>query len=78
MEKRFSRRDMAQFDGKDGRPAYVAYNGNVYDVSDSVFWTDGNHLQSHNAGMDLTSEFEDAPHGEDVFEGVQKVGILED
>lgn len=78
MEKKISKKEIAQFDGKDGRPAYIAYNGKVYDVTGSVFWTDGNHLESHFAGTDLTSELGNAPHGKEIFEGVAKVGILED
>lgn len=78
MEKKLSKKDVASFDGKDGRPAYVAYKGKVYDVTDSLFWTDGNHLEAHFAGTDLTSELDNAPHGEDVFEGIAMVGILED
>ena len=77
MEKKFSIKDIEQFDGKDGRPAYIAYNGSVYDVTDSMFWVDGNHLESHPAGINLTSELENAPHGPEVFEVIQKVGILE-
>ncbi|MBI5048839.1 MAG: cytochrome B5 [Deltaproteobacteria bacterium] len=78
MEKKFSRQDIQNFDGKDGRAAYIVYNGKVYDVTDSVFWTNGNHLESHPAGADLTSELENAPHGPEVFDGIVKVGILED
>ena len=55
MEKKFSIKDIEKFDGKNGKPAYIAYNDSVYDVTDSVFWIDGNHLESHSAGIDLTS-----------------------
>ena len=78
MEKKFSRKDIEKFDGKEGRPAYIAYNGIVYDVTDNLYWIDGNHFESHSASVDLTSEIDNAPHGEEVFEGVAKVGILED
>ncbi|MBI5875730.1 MAG: cytochrome B5 [Deltaproteobacteria bacterium] len=78
MEKKFSKKEIERFDGKDGRPAYIAYNGKVYDVTGSVFWTDGAHLESHFAGTDLTSELDNAPHGEEIFEGIARVGILED
>jgi predicted heme/steroid binding protein len=27
--------DLARFDGREGRPAYVAYKGDIYDVSES-------------------------------------------
>lgn len=31
--KKFTREELAQYDGKNGNPAYVAYKGKVYDVS---------------------------------------------
>lgn len=78
MEKRISKKDLQSFDGKDGRPAYIAHNGSVYDVTDNLYWTDGNHLESHFAGVDLTVELGDAPHGPEVFDGIKKIGVLED
>ena len=35
-EQVFTKESLAQFDGKDGRPAYVAYQGKVYDVTGST------------------------------------------
>jgi len=63
--KQFTREELATFNGKDGSPAYVAYKGVVYDVTDSAMWGDGDHEGMHFAGADLTSEHEDAPH--DVY-----------
>jgi predicted heme/steroid binding protein len=63
--KEFTLDELAEFDGQDGRPAYVAYDGGVYDVSDSSMWTEGDHEAMHAAGHDLTTEHEDAPH--DVY-----------
>ena len=63
--KDFTLDDLAEFDGKDGSPAYVAFEGTVYDVSDSPMWVDGGHEALHVAGGDLTEEHEDAPH--DVY-----------
>ena len=59
---------LAEFDGRDGRPAYVAYKGVVYDVSDSTMWDEGYHLGSHQAGADLTDEHDDAPHEEHIVD----------
>lgn len=73
--KMFTLEELKQFDGKDGKPAYVAYNGKVYDVSQSGLWDSGSHFE-HLAGMDLTNVFKDAPHGEEVLERVQIVGEL--
>lgn len=57
--------ELAKFDGKNGQPAYAAYKGTVYDVTQSSMWGDGDHEGAHVAGMDLTTEQEDAPH--DVY-----------
>jgi predicted heme/steroid binding protein len=73
--KQFTIEELRQFDGKDGRPAYVAFKGKVYDVSQSSLWDSGSHFE-HVAGMDLTETFKDAPHGEEVFERVAVIGEL--
>ena len=63
--KEFTLEELAEFDGRDGRAAYVAYEGVVYDVSESAMWSSGDHEAQHQAGGDLTAEHEDAPH--DVY-----------
>ena len=75
--RRFTRAELKQFDGRDGRPVYAAYRGKVYDVSASPLWTEGQHFE-HLAGADLTDELPDAPHGEEVFENFLVVGELMD
>jgi predicted heme/steroid binding protein len=67
--------ELAQFNGKNGNPAYVGYKGKVYDVTESYQWGDGEHL-GHIAGKDLTDQMEIAPHGEDVMERMKVVGVL--
>ncbi len=57
--------ELAAFNGKAGQPAYVAYRGIVYDVTESAMWGDGDHEGMHDAGRDLTDEHDDAPH--DVY-----------
>lgn len=57
--------ELAGFDGSEGRPAYVAYQGKVYDVSGSRLWKGGSHFKKHAAGMDMTDVLKMAPHGED-------------
>lgn len=34
----FTTEELAKYNGKDGQPAYVAYEGNVYDVSNVKEW----------------------------------------
>ncbi|MCL4502268.1 MAG: cytochrome b5 [Deltaproteobacteria bacterium] len=74
--KEFTVEDLAEFNGADGKPVYIAYQGRVYDVSDSDLWAGGEHMACHTAGADLSAEFPEAPHGEEVFERYPLVGIL--
>jgi predicted heme/steroid binding protein len=75
-QKKITQQELVQNDGKNGKPAWVAYQGKVYDVTDSSFWIEGDHLGSHNAGKDLTDELELAPHGIDNLSRVKLVGEL--
>ena len=74
--KEFTEEELVQYNGKNRNPVYVAYNGNVYDVSASFLWKDGVHQVFHRAGVDLTDALEQAPHGGDVLEKFPVVGIL--
>ncbi len=56
---------LAYFDGKEDRPAYIAYKGDIYDVSKSGIWYGGMHFFRHAAGNDLTGFLSQAPHGEE-------------
>ena len=73
--REFTLEDLKQYNGRDGNPAYVAYDGKVYDVSDSSMWDDGDHMGSHDAGADLTAEHDDAPHDVHIVDFPQ-VGVL--
>jgi len=74
--KKFTLEELKQYDGKDGRPAYVAYKGKVYDVTDNYLWIDGDHQGEHSAGVDLTEEMTRAPHGDENLERVKLIGTL--
>jgi len=75
-ERKFTSEELKQFDGRDGRPAYIAYKGKVYDVTESFLWINGDHQGQHEAGKDLTEEMALAPHGEETIERVKLVGVL--
>jgi len=75
-EKKFTLEELKQYDGREGRPAYIAYKGKVYDVSESYLWISGDHQGQHEAGKDITNEMKYAPHGEEMLERVKLVGIL--
>ncbi len=74
--KEFTPQDLSAYNGKNGQPAYVAYNGKVYDVSGSELWAGGEHEFMHQAGADLSQEMFDAPHEEEVFSKHPQVGIM--
>lgn len=74
--KEFTQEELAQYNGKNGLPAYTAYKGKVYDVSGSFLWKDGNHQVLHNAGTDLSAAMEQAPHGDDILDRFPVVGVL--
>ena len=68
--------ELEKYDGKEGRPIYIAYKGKVYDVSDSKLWRNGLHMKRHLAGSDLTVDIQGAPHEPDVLERYPQVGTL--
>jgi len=73
-----TREELANYDGRDGRKAYFAVNGKIYDVSSSRMWVEGNHQGVHQAGTDLTEELKSAPHVRTVIEAFPIVGTLEE
>ena len=75
-KRRFTISDLKEFDGKEGKPAYVALKGKVYDVSDSPLWKAGKHPGAHVAGLDLTMSIANAPHSEEVLVKFKVVGEL--
>ena len=75
-KKVFSQKELEEFDGRDGRPAYIAFQGNIYDVSNSELWRNGTHAGRHVAGEDLARGLINAPHGEEVLTKFPLVGQL--
>ena len=75
-QKKVTQQELEENNGKNGKPAYIAYKGKVYEVSQSSFWMDGEHLGMHQAGKDLTEELEMAPHREETLQRVKLVGEL--
>ena len=65
--------------GERGTRRFIAYQGIVYDVTDCPKWRTGLHELLHFAGQDLTGEFPEAPHREEVFKHdcVRIVGRLQ-
>lgn len=74
-EKKFTLEELSKYDGKSGRPAYVAVNGVVYDLSKNSKWAKGEHF-GVTAGKDLTEEFTSCHSSIKILEHIPKVGIL--
>ncbi len=74
--KEFTEKELAEFNGENGKPIYIAHEGRVYDVTASKMWQGGLHMRRHQAGQDLTTDIQAAPHDPDVLERYPQVGIL--
>jgi len=75
-EKEYTLEELAQKDGKEGRPAFFATDGVVYDATGSRLWREGTHVRVHHAGRDLSGEIMVAPHGKSRLDLLPRVGVL--
>lgn len=75
-ERQFTIAELSRYDGKEGRPAYLAYKGKVYDATNNRLWKNGKHGAAHFAGTDLTEALVNAPHGEEVLARLPILGFL--
>jgi len=74
--KDFTRDDLSTYDGKEGRPVYIAHEGKVYDVSASKLWKTGTHMKRHQSGCDLSEDIKGAPHDTSVLGRFPQVGVV--
>ena len=74
--KEVTAEELTSFNGKDGRPVYIAFQGKIFDVTQSALWSKGLHMNRHPSGKDLTGEISAAPHGAEVLERYPQVGVL--
>ncbi len=68
--------ELQAHNGKEGNPAFIAYDGIIYDVSESRRWPEGRHMGRHPSGTDLTDMLDNAPHGDDLVKIMPVVGRL--
>ncbi len=59
--KTFTAAQLAEFNGKDGKDSYVAYNGVVYNVTDNKIWKNGEH-RGLLAGTDITDDIKNCKY----------------
>ena len=71
----YSKSYLALRNRRDKPEIWVAFEGLIYDVTESRLWKNGKHYE-HWAGQDLTDELKDAPHSKQVFEKFEVVGLL--
>jgi predicted heme/steroid binding protein/uncharacterized membrane protein len=71
-----NRETLLKHDGKEGRPAYVAVEGKIYEVTGNRLWKNGMHMNRHQAGTDLTEAIAASPHGKDILIKIQEKGTL--
>lgn len=67
--------ELAERDGKTRPEIWTAFQGVIYDVSESLLFRGGQHFR-HSAGQDLTEHMERAPHTDRVFKNFKAVGRL--
>lgn len=73
MAKVFTIQELSKFNGLNKKPAYIGYKGKVYDVT--KIFQNGEHA-GIKAGTDLTANFSQSLHQEDMFLNFPVVGKL--
>lgn len=67
--------ELTDFDGKNGKPAYVAINNTVYDVTNIGVWAAASHFGLH-AGKNLTKDYMTCHAGTNAISKLPIVGKL--
>ena len=65
---------LAQYDGREGSPAYIAVNGIIYDISPIPQWAQGVHF-GVSAGQDVTRRVQ-LCHGSQILNLLKVVGRI--
>ena len=70
--------ELSTYDGKDGNKAYIAVDGNIYDVTNIKQWVGGEH-NGYFAGKELTTEIKTiSPHGLTPIQSLTPIGTIVD
>ncbi len=71
----FTSDDLMKYDGKNGKPQYIAVDGVVYDMTGVAPWSKGSH-KGGKAGEDISEKILKAPHGKSVLKKREVKGYL--
>lgn len=78
QEEKFTLEQLAEYNGKDGKPSYVAVDGKVYDVSAILQWQSGSHYGLM-AGTDLSEYFKGCHASNlNILENAKEIGVIVD
>lgn len=72
----FTKDSLKEFDGKEGRKAYIALDGKVYDVSEVPMWANGQH-NGVEAGRDVSEDFKLSPHTKEILNNAKEIGVYQ-
>ena len=75
-EQTFTKEQLATYNGE-GKPAYIAVDGVVYDVTNAKGWQELVH-HGNKVGNDVTAGLAKSPHGPRVLAKLPVVGKLVD
>lgn len=71
---------LAENNGQNGKPCWVAVDGTVYEISGFAQWVDGIHTPSGGkarCGKDLSAVINESPHGKSKLKLLTEIGQLE-
>jgi membrane-associated progesterone receptor component len=71
----FTEAELSSYNGKDGKPAYIAVNGVVYDVTNIAAWGGSTHFGLV-AGNDVTSQFASCHAGQPILSKLNVIGKM--
>lgn len=66
---------LKRYDGREGRPAYIAVDGKIYDVSTEPTWGGATHFGIQ-AGNDVSKEFKSCHNDMNILSKLKVVGVL--
>lgn len=75
-QKEFTLDELLQYDGKDGRPAYIAIEGIVYDVSNESIFRETKNIEII-YGKDLTEQFNFYYRINQIIDRIPRMGVLD-